>query len=120
MLSTFIATGCSDSSVSSNPKFESRTKEIVANPNQPIAAELNTTGEIVYKALEGGFYAFYADNGKHYTPMNLDKEYQRGGLRVRVRAKLRPDVRTFTMHGTPIEIIEIEVLGRTPPKDDKQ
>lgn len=121
LLATSLLVGCNSSPKPVPPKPKPLPVKPMEKENKaPVAAELNTTGEIVYKALEGGFYAFYADNGKHYMPMNLEEEYKRSGLRVRIRAKLQPTVRTIYMHGTPIEILEIEIIGRSPtPKDDR-
>lgn len=117
------ATGCSQTQLSSEPdpanKKESAIKP-TTKPETPPSVELHATGEIVYKGLEGGFFAFYSDDGKHYYPLNLEEEFKRSGLRVEIRAVLKPMVRTIAMHGTPIEIIDIQLIGRTPPKDDRQ
>lgn len=85
--------------------------------SQPISAEVEMMGEIVFKGLEGGFYAFYADNGKHYMPLNLQEEHKRLGLKVKIRALLKPEVRTIQMHGTPIEIIHLEIVDTNPPSN---
>ncbi|WP_147291801.1 hypothetical protein [Alteromonas aestuariivivens] len=79
------------------------------------------TGTIVYKTMEGGFYAFEAENGKHYTLQGLDNSYRRNGLKVMITGMALPDVMTFTQYGTVFKITSIEVLDDsqvTPPPSD--
>ena len=69
---------------------------------------VTVTGTITYLDLEGGFYGIMADSGERYYPLNLDKQYQVNGLKIRVGGKVRMDVITTTMWGTPLEIVKIE------------
>ncbi|MCY7296995.1 hypothetical protein [Alteromonas sp. a30] len=85
---------------------------------QPVAAEVVITGEIVHKDLEGGFYAIYADNNQRYMPLNLASKHKKAGLKVKLTATLQPEVRTIQMHGTPITILSIEVIGQNAHTDD--
>jgi len=41
------------------------------------------TGAIIFLDFEGGFYGILSDDGEHYDPVNLSKEFQVDGLRVR-------------------------------------
>jgi hypothetical protein len=66
------------------------------------------TGTIIYVELEGGFYGIIADSGERYFPINLDRQYQVNGLKVRIEGKIRKNVMTTTMWGTPFEILKIE------------
>ncbi|MBI2831089.1 MAG: hypothetical protein HYX79_02395 [Chloroflexi bacterium] len=66
------------------------------------------TGTITYLNLEGGFYGIVGDDGQKYDPMNLDRAFQQDGLKVKFQVKLRKDVATIRMWGTPVEIISIE------------
>ena len=66
------------------------------------------TGTIRFFALEGDFFAIRADDGKTYDPINLPPEYQKDGLRVRVRARLRADLLGVRMVGPLVEILAIE------------
>ena len=68
------------------------------------------TGIIKFFYLEGGFYGIIGDDGNHYDPINLSKEFQDDGLRIRFKAKIREDVASIHMWGRPIEIIKIESL----------
>lgn len=69
-----------------------------------------STGTIQYIDLEGGFYGIVADNNEHYLPLNLPEVFRVNGLRVRFVAKIRNDVMTIYMWGTPVEILKIEKL----------
>jgi hypothetical protein len=64
-------------------------------------------GTIVYKSLEGGFFAIESDDGKTYDPINLPETFKRDGLKVKVNAKLRKDVGSIHMAGDIIEIVNI-------------
>jgi hypothetical protein len=66
------------------------------------------TGTIRFFALEGDFFAIRADDGKTYDPINLPPDYQKDGLRVRVRARLRADMLGVHMVGPIIEILSID------------
>ena len=67
------------------------------------------TGTIRYVRLEGGFYGIYADNGRHYDPVNLPPEYRRHGLRVAFRGKERK-MSSARMWGTILRITRIVKL----------
>jgi hypothetical protein len=66
--------------------------------------------EVRWISLEGGFYGLVAEDGRRYLPVNLPEEYKKDGLKIRVRGKIKTDVATIYMWGTPLEIMEIEVL----------
>jgi len=65
-------------------------------------------GTIVFVELEGGFYGIIADSGERYFPLNLDEQHKVNNLKVRIEGKLRKNVMTTTMWGTPFEILKIE------------
>jgi hypothetical protein len=69
---------------------------------------MTMTGTITHVELEGGFYGIIADNGERYFPLNLDQPYQVNDLKVRIEGKIRKNVMTMTMWGTPFEILKIE------------
>lgn len=66
--------------------------------------------EVRWISLEGGFCGLVAEDGARYLPVNLPEEYKKDGLKIKVRGKIRTNVATVYMWGTPLEIIEIEVL----------
>jgi hypothetical protein len=71
---------------------------------------MTMTGTITYIDLEGGFYGIIADSGDRYFPINLDQQYKVNNLKVRIEGKIRKDVITTAMWGTPLEILKIERL----------
>lgn len=70
--------------------------------------ETSGTGTIRYIDLEGGFYGIAGDDGKNYLPMNLAQEFKADGLRVTFRLRIRVDVATIYMWGTPVEVISLK------------
>ncbi|MFH0914254.1 MAG: hypothetical protein V1849_03075 [Chloroflexota bacterium] len=68
------------------------------------------TGTVKFISLEGGFYGIVGDDGQNYDPLNLAKEFQQDGLRVRFEGR-KKDVATIRMWGTPVEITRIEKLS---------
>lgn len=108
-------------------KAESMPKELVAEPvTQAEAIEENVKGEasmkgsIIYKDLEGGFYAFIAENGDRYTLHGLDETYQKNGLVVEVKGTPKPDMMTFTQFGTVLQVSSVKVLDTSKVIDNLQ
>ncbi|AXT37317.1 ribose-phosphate pyrophosphokinase [Alteromonas sp. BL110] len=106
---------------------ESMPKELVAEPvTQAEAVEKNVKGEvsmkgsIIYKDLEGGFFAFIAENGDRYTLHGLDKTYQKNGLVVEVKGTPKPDMMTFTQFGTVLQVSSVKVLDTSKVIDNLQ
>ena len=104
-----------------------RNKELVAEPvTQAEAVEDNAKGEvtmkgsIIYKDLEGGFYAFIAENGDRYTLHGLDETYQKNGLVVEVKGTPKPDMMTFTQFGTVLQVSSVKVLDTSKVIDNLQ
>ena len=102
-------------------------KELIAEPvTQAEAIENNAKGEvtmkgsIVFKDLEGGFYAFIAENGDRYTLHGLDETYQKNGLIVEVKGTPKPDMMTFTQFGTVLEVSGVKVLDTSKVIDNVQ
>ncbi len=69
---------------------------------------ISMTGTIKFIDIEGGFYGFLADNGERYFPVNLDQQYKVNNMKVRIEGKIRKNVMTTVMWGTPLEILKIE------------
>ncbi len=106
---------------------ESMPKELVAEPvTQAEAVEDNAKGEvtmkgsIIYKDLEGGFYAFIAENGDRYTLHGLDETYQKNGLIVEVKGTPKPDMMTFTQFDTVLQVTSVKVLDTSKVIDNLQ
>ena len=75
-----------------------------APPPEDIVSD---TGTVRYVELEGGFYGIIADDSTRFLPDSLARSFRQDGLRVRFRARLREDVMTAQMWGTPVAIIDI-------------
>jgi len=71
---------------------------------------ITMTGTITYIDLEGGFYGFVSGNGDRYFPINLDQQYRVNNTKVRIKGKIRENVMTTIMWGTPLEILKIQGL----------
>ena len=99
--------------------FHSCTTTARENFEEPIIQEdektivrgdiVEATGKIKYVDLEGGFYGIIADD-KHYVPVNLSKEFEINGLKVKFKAKIRKDLVSIHMWGILIELTSIEKM----------
>ena len=78
--------------------------------NEEKGGLITVTGTITFVDLEGGFYGFVADNGDRFFPVNLGHQYKVNNTKVRIEGKIRRNVMTTTMWGTPLEIINIQCL----------
>lgn len=108
-------------------KTESMPKELVAEPvtqaeavEDSVKGEVSMKGSIIYKDLEGGFYAFIAENGDRYTLHGLDETYQKNGLVVEVEGTPKPDMMTFTQFGTVLQVSSVKVLDTSKVIDNLQ
>ena len=72
--------------------------------------EVTLTGTIMYKQIEGGFYAFIAKNGDKYTLQGLDKAFQKNGLIVTITGITKPDLMTTTQYGIVLQVKDVKVL----------
>lgn len=95
-------------------KVEQLTMQPIKNQS---LNKVEFVGQVVFKNLEGGFYAIYADNGGKYTPLNLPKDFAKHGLKVKVTGQIK-DVLSITQHGKVLEISQIESLGMDKNTDD--
>ncbi|ALS98124.1 hypothetical protein [Lacimicrobium alkaliphilum] len=101
---------------------ESNTPSQTQNANQASenmntqASEKETirfTAEVVFKNLEGGFFALIAKDGSKYQPMGLAQEFRRHGLIVEVEAEKVTDMVTYQQFGTLVRIINIKILDES-------
>ncbi len=86
-------------------KYISHEKNIQSKENI-----IKAKGTIVHIKLEGGFFGIIADDGNKYLPVNLSKEFQKDGLKVKFEGKFRPDLSGIHMWGKYIEITKINEL----------
>ena len=64
---------------------------------------------MVYKNIEGGFFAIESDDGSKYDPINLPESFRRDGLEVKVSARFKKEAMSFHMYGAIIEVVNIAV-----------
>ena len=117
----------SDKEKQMEAKTKSMPKELVAEPvtqaeavEDSVKGEVSMKGSIIYKDLEGGFYAFIAENGDRYTLHGLDETYQKNGLVVEVEGTPKPDMMTFTQFGTVLQVSSVKVLDTSKVIDNLQ
>lgn len=80
---------------------------IVEGPTVPPAGTFEIKGTVVYKSMEGGFFAIDGDDGRKYDPISLPESFRKDGLKVRVIARPRIDAVSIHMYGTIIEVMDI-------------
>lgn len=85
---------------------------LATNPNaqETVEDKKILNGTVRYIELEGGFYGLVADDGQKYNPVNLPKEYQKDGLRVKFQVKGKKGAVGIHMWGKIVNIIKIERL----------
>jgi len=95
------------------PTLDSETEKAMVEQkteNADMDESTVLTGMIVYKELEGGFFAFIADNGDRFTLHGLSDAYKKNGLIVEITGNTKPDMMTITQFGTVFEIQEVTVI----------
>ena len=83
-----------------------QNSSVPANTSESDAFEIQ--GTVVYKDIEGGFFAIDSDNGKKYNPVSLPEAYRKDGLKVIIKARPSNDAMSIHMYGAIIEVVEIE------------
>ena len=111
LIGIIVLFGCGSYSEQSN-----RNSTVAPDPTQPTSPKtapaisediIEIHGTVVFKEFEGGFYGIEAEDGSAYDPMNLPEPFKKDGLKVNVKARLRPDAMGFHMYGSIIEIMDI-------------
>jgi hypothetical protein len=86
---------------------------IVSNNNEPVQHDeglISAVGTVKFIEIEGGFFGIIADTGDKYKPLNLPKDFQRDGVRVRFDGEINSDIMGIHMWGKSIEITNIKEL----------
>lgn len=102
--------GCKDTSDTSTQIANTEPNETASavSPTMPIAEDtFEIMGTVIYKRIEGGFYAIDGDDGRKYDPINLPDSFRKDGLKVKVTARLKKDTMSFHMYGAIIEVVNI-------------
>ncbi|WJG08254.1 hypothetical protein [Aliiglaciecola sp. LCG003] len=77
---------------------------------QEPAKMLTIKGTIVYKSLEGGFFALDAQDGKKYMPRGMDKSLLKNGMVVEVQGVVLTDVMTFQQYGEVLKVVQAKMI----------
>ena len=103
----YITSSSSDIQNTEPDISESNEPPSSENTLTPPADSFEIVGTVVYKDIEGGFYAIDGDNGSKYDPINLPESFRKDGLRVKVTARPRMDAMSLHMYGAIIEVVNI-------------
>ncbi|VFQ46447.1 hypothetical protein [Desulfoluna butyratoxydans] len=101
--------GCPGKPEPQEPPHNVTQETGMAAPDQEHGHVFDVEGLVVYKEIEGGFFAIQAKDGKTYDPVNLPETFRKDGLRVRLTARKKEDMAGIHMHGTIIEIVDISI-----------
>ena len=77
------------------------------------------TGTIVYKHLEGGFFALHTHKGRKYTLKGLQPAYRRNGLVAEVSGVVDESAITFTQYGKLLIVKSVVTLDDSHAKAAK-
>jgi hypothetical protein len=83
---------------------QAEAKEVSVNDS------VTLKGSIIYKELEGGFFAFITESGDRFTLHGLDEDYHQNGLIVEIEGVTKPEMMTITQFGTVLEVLNVKVL----------
>jgi uncharacterized protein YidB (DUF937 family) len=68
------------------------------------------TGTVKQVEAEGGFWGIVGDDGKQYEVVNLQDEFKKQGLRVKVVGKVNPDQVSYHMWGIRVDAFTVEKI----------
>lgn len=78
---------------------------------------ISLQGTLVYKQLEGGFWAFDAENGQKFMPRGLPDNAKRSGLIVKIEGHVMHDVLTFQQYGQVLKVRSLVVIDDSKVSD---
>lgn len=79
-------------------------------PEQMTTNDKLYTGTIIYKQLEGGFFALITNDNQRFTLRHLPAEFRLDGLIVEIQGSVNKDIVTFTQFGEPLDVSSVTVL----------
>ena len=111
------------SACSSDKPVESPRSGSEMNTNQqddtPNVKYVTYTGTIVYKNLEGGFFALHTHKGQKYTLKGLQPVYRRDGLIAEVSGVVDDSAITFTQYGKLLVVKSVVTIDDSQAKAAK-
>lgn len=110
-LALFVLLSCAACQGEANVSQPEQTATVVsAKPQQQEAKMITVTGVIVYKNMEGGFYALDAHDGKKYQPWGLDKALLQNGMEVEVVGEIVDDMATMQQYGQVLKVKSAKMI----------
>ena len=82
---------------------------------KPASTLMEFVGTVVVREVEGGFYGILADDGSKYLPLYLPEVFRQSGLRVRLLARVAPDMKGFQQWGRYLHVLDIVPSACPPP-----
>ncbi|NVK56476.1 MAG: hypothetical protein HWE26_12755 [Alteromonadaceae bacterium] len=73
-------------------------------------------GTIVYKTIEGGFFALITTDNQRYTLRRLPAEFRLDGLEVEIKGSINHDMMTFTQFGELLDVKSVTVVDDSHAK----
>ncbi|MAX44317.1 MAG: hypothetical protein CL589_17050 [Alteromonadaceae bacterium] len=105
------------SACSANIPVESPRAGSETNTNQQDQPQhvksVTYTGTIVYKNLEGGFFALHTHKGQKYTLKGLQPVYRRDGLIAEVSGVVDETAITFTQYGKLLVVKSVVIIDES-------
>ncbi|NQZ27193.1 MAG: hypothetical protein HRT55_12880 [Colwellia sp.] len=114
---TLLVAGCSQAHDVSNN--ENKVTELRESDMDKSAKKSWQQVTVKYLNFEGGFYGLVSSTGEKLLPMNLAKEYQLEGTKLKVKGQLIKDMMTIQQWGEPFKITDVELikLGKKQEKN---
>lgn len=103
LLTVSVLTACAEGKDANTMKTEPQQQQMATNNN-------SYTGTIVYKELEGGFFALITNDNQRFTLRHLPAEFRLDGLIVEIQGSVNKDIVTFTQFGEPLDVNAVTVL----------
>lgn len=105
-----------DREITAQEKTVATAKQEISSANaeqsrlKEAKAMITVTGTIVYKEIEGGFYALDATSGKKYQPQGLPLEYRKNGLVVKVSGIIETEMASIQQYGEILKVQSVKVI----------
>jgi len=87
-----------------------RDLKVLKKTGKDLPQKVSFIATIKYMDFEGGFYGLTTNDGKHWLPMNLAKEFQHDGTVVKVQGHEVKGMMTIQQWGSQFSITSIEVI----------
>lgn len=103
----FVTVGCAGEKI---PEKSTQASENKPQAEKQAENMINVTGTIVFKGMEGGFYALDADDGRKFMPQGMNKDLLKHGMKVQVTGMILKDMMTFQQYGEVLKVTEAVIL----------